>query len=354
MSDSKIALIDETEAQLGLRDFANNGNDYPLDQYFKRIQLPHYYWRTRHDLEQGDTENPNERLDYLRTLIRHHVRSIPFENVSLHYSWHRVIHVDPRHVFEKLVKQERGGYCMEQNTLLNGILRALGYDAYLAGARVYNPATDKFGGYDHCVNIVSIGDRRYLADVGFGSGVPVFPIRMNPERQTIHAWAMTEMRVRRGTIPQGNKRDAEYWIYEHRPGGLGGWTPLYCFTEGEFLPEDIEIANLKPSTTPTSIFVQKLIVVRFTTNQDAYPDKGVLRVNRRPVVEVPELHGKLIVDGDMLRLRWDREVVFEERFESEEQRVRVLDEYFGIKLSEVERAAIQGTLTEVKPPIKAT
>lgn len=38
-------------------------------------------------------------------------------------------------VFEKLVRQPRGGYCFEQNTLFLAVLRALGFEVYPAAAR---------------------------------------------------------------------------------------------------------------------------------------------------------------------------------------------------------------------------
>ena len=38
-------------------------------------------------------------------------------------------------VFEKLIRQPRGGYCFEQNTLFGAVLRSLGYDVYTAAAR---------------------------------------------------------------------------------------------------------------------------------------------------------------------------------------------------------------------------
>ena len=38
-------------------------------------------------------------------------------------------------VFNKLVKQLRGGYCFEQNTLFAAVLQSLGFDLYTAAGR---------------------------------------------------------------------------------------------------------------------------------------------------------------------------------------------------------------------------
>ena len=42
-------------------------------------------------------------------------------------------------VFDKLVKQPRGGYCFEQNTLFLAVLRTLGFTVYPVAARYCTP-----------------------------------------------------------------------------------------------------------------------------------------------------------------------------------------------------------------------
>ena len=74
-------------------------------------------------------------LDILRTLQACHLCTVPFESLALHYAKHPQISIDARDVYEKLVTRRRGGYCMEQNTLLYHILKALGFSVYCAGAR---------------------------------------------------------------------------------------------------------------------------------------------------------------------------------------------------------------------------
>ena len=67
---------------------------------------------------------------------------MPFENLSLHYSAHHTISLDPTVLYAKIVGQQgekpngRGGYCMENNALFASVLRGLGYDVYSVGARI--------------------------------------------------------------------------------------------------------------------------------------------------------------------------------------------------------------------------
>jgi hypothetical protein len=59
-------------------------------------------------------------------------------NVALHYSWHRLLPLDPDALFHKIVERRLGGYCMENNAFFSTILRSLGYELYVSGARISN------------------------------------------------------------------------------------------------------------------------------------------------------------------------------------------------------------------------
>lgn len=76
---------------------------------------------------------------FLRTLHTHQICTVPYENLSLHYSPDRKISLDPQVLFEKFVgggKNGRGGYCMENSIFFNHVLKGLGFRVYTAGARI--------------------------------------------------------------------------------------------------------------------------------------------------------------------------------------------------------------------------
>lgn len=102
----------------------------------------------------------------LRALHEHHLLSVPFENLDIH--WHREIVVDPARSVEKIVQQRRGGFCYELNGAFATLLRALGFDVTLLSARVPTSAGPLGPPFDHMALLVRFGDKRLLADVGFG------------------------------------------------------------------------------------------------------------------------------------------------------------------------------------------
>ncbi|KAH7276176.1 hypothetical protein FSOLCH5_005139 [Fusarium solani] len=321
-----------------------------LGQYFDRIRLPQES-RATLDRDVLKSLSPTEQLKALLLLQRFHLRSVPFENISLHYSWHRVINVEPKFLFDKMVVRGRGGYCMEQNTLFNTILLNLGFDAYMAGSRVYNPNFGRFGGFDHCVNIVTVHGNKFVADVGFGSNGPILPLGMDGTEDEVDHLGQAKMRLRHAPIPQALNQEAKFWIYEQKLEPTANWTPMYCFTDVEFLPEDIQIMNLKPSTTLTSIFVQRLIATRFVTSEDVVvDDNGTLKVLNTDQCRNVPLDGQLILEGNTAKLRRNGEKVFEKVLESEAARVDFLQAVIGhgkLELSEAEREAIKGTAAAI-------
>lgn len=103
--------------------------DEQLAQYLTHIGYPH-------DARQQVAEDP---LGCLTTLQRRHMARVPFESLSLHYSRHRTLSLDPEDLFNKIVTNGRGGYCMEVNTFFAVVLRTLGFAFFSVGGRVKSP-----------------------------------------------------------------------------------------------------------------------------------------------------------------------------------------------------------------------
>ena len=103
-------------------------------------------------------------LPSLRRLMRSHLASVPFENLSIHLG--EVIRLSDEALLGKIVDRRRGGFCYELNGAFAWLLRDLGYRVTMLGARVYG------GGqlgppYDHMTLVVDL-DEPWLVDVGFG------------------------------------------------------------------------------------------------------------------------------------------------------------------------------------------
>src|SRR5258706_4705129 len=100
----------------------------------------------------------------LRSLHLAHLRTVPFENLDIHLG--RDIVLDETRLFDKIVRQKRGGFCYELNGLFAELLGELGFRVTLLSARVVNDG--QVGPeFDHLALRVDL-DRPWLCDVGFG------------------------------------------------------------------------------------------------------------------------------------------------------------------------------------------
>ncbi|KAI1344390.1 arylamine N-acetyltransferase 3 [Xylariaceae sp. FL0016] len=358
-----------------------------LEAYFDRIALPadqRLHAAPAHRLPAA------QQLARLGTIVKHHLVRVPFENLTLHYSWHRVVDVSPPHLYAKIVAplhraaggtvddnddddggdgdgdddddddeglsraaaasppppNARGGYCMENNVLLNTVLLSLGFTAYLAGARVH-AAGGTYAGFSHCVNIVIVDGARYLVDVGWGGGCgPTRPLRLEHGTEHVHVAPPAGVRLVHEAIPQQVDPSCRVWIYQHRTRPDAAWTPQYCFAELEFLPEDIRGLNMTPSGSRTSFFTYKVICTRFTTRAERDGAEGPGQAAMEGISE-SEIDGALILFQDTLKWRRDGETKLEVKLGSEKQRIDALVRYFGIQFEEADREAIKGTVSEL-------
>lgn len=110
-------------------------------------------------------------IDALERLQRAHVRTVPFETLSITGDPHGTrdgdgVSLDRLDLYEKIVVQRRGGFCYELNGLFGWLLKELGFDVRRVAARIKSDG--RFGPpADHLTLLASLGDR-YLIDVGLG------------------------------------------------------------------------------------------------------------------------------------------------------------------------------------------
>ena len=206
----------------------------------------------------------------LAVLHRAHVAAVPFENLDVVLG--RGVSVDLEQVQAKLVDRARGGYCYEQATLFGAVLERVGFAVDRVLARTGDPLEHPRP-RSHLVLLVTspaTGDR-WLADVGFGSGLlqPLALRADGPHRQG--AWSYELVR---GPGP----RDTAWRLREH--DGTG-WTTIQTITEEPAYPVDVAVANENTSTSPGSPFTQRPVVV--------VKDETCVRrlLGREHVVEVP-------------------------------------------------------------------
>jgi len=128
-------------------------NSAQADAYLRRIGTQYPAWPTS---------------DVLRELQLRHLKTVPFENLSIHLGEEIVL--EEKRLLDKVVGARRGGFCYELNGAFGALLGALGFDVTLLAARVYGEEGRLGIPYDHLalrVRTVDGGD--WLTDVGFGA-----------------------------------------------------------------------------------------------------------------------------------------------------------------------------------------
>lgn len=188
-------------------------------------------------------------LAVLRDLHARHPAWIAFEALDPFLG--RPVDIDPAAIQAKLVQGRRGGYCFEQNGLFHDVLAALGFSVSALGARVVWMTPGRQAPVTHRLTLVDLpGERRFLADVGFGGQSPTMPLRLEPglEQETPHG----AYRV---------ARDGEVHETQMRLGE-GRWEPMYRFTLAPQSRADFEVSNWFTSTHPRGRFTRNLVAAR--------------------------------------------------------------------------------------------
>jgi len=188
-------------------------------------------------------------LALLRELTAAHTQSIPFENLDVLLGRRIELGIDA--VFDKLVRQRRGGYCFEQNGLFLHVLTALGFEARPLSARVrIDRPRDYTPPRTHMFLRVEIDGASWLTDVGVGALSLTAPLRLadgGGTQETPHE-------------PRRLVREGDRWFHQARLGDA--WADVCEFTGEEMPPIDREVANWFTSAHPVSHFLGRLIVAR--------------------------------------------------------------------------------------------
>ncbi|KAF9425641.1 N-terminal acetyltransferase [Podila epigama] len=267
---------------------------------------------------------PEPTLETLRELEYRCITTIPFETLSLRTTESRAVDITPEGIYDRVVNKKRGGWCFSLNYLAFEILYGLGYTVQFTLARVCKPERYGdpiiYGGLTHRVSIVKFEDgTKYLFDIGFGA-TSFEPIKLEDgheveyygHRRRLHKVHHNETR---GNV-LGNPPE-EFWeVLEYMgktEAGEEKWAPGYAFTEREFFDSDCEVGNFFCAFSPTSPFRNQFWVIRGTLDG----------------------HYNILINNDF-KVRSATGTVKSITIESEEHRLEILKEYYGIVLTEDE------------------
>ncbi len=202
-----------------------------LDAYLERV---------------GFTDGLGSDVATLVALHRRHPAAIPFENLDVVLG--RGVSVDLDRIQAKLVRDRRGGYCYEHGLLFAAVLSRLGFGVDRLLARVGGDL-GRPNARTHMALIVTCADGRWLADVGFGSGL-LEPIPLVADAPATQGdWRYRLVRPAPGI-----------WALQQLEGAE--WVGQYTFDEQPQHLSDVVVSNHFTSTWPTSPFVSRAVVVR--------------------------------------------------------------------------------------------
>jgi len=106
----------------------------------------------------------------LNRLIQAHLTHVPFEALDVWGSG-TVPSLDIGDLYQKIVIDNRGGYCFELNSLFCALLKDLGFEAYLVIASLLDEAGEP-APPAHSAIVCCLDGQKYFVDVGFGGPVP--------------------------------------------------------------------------------------------------------------------------------------------------------------------------------------
>ena len=211
-----------------------------IAQYLQKLQLA--------DLEL----TPD--LETLTKLQDAHLKYVPYENFDCMNG--KITSLKRQDMFEKVIMHNRGGICFELNGLFNWLLESIGFDVTSYAARYI----DKLETYQlrrHRILCISLGDKRYIADVGVNSESPRVPLEL------------TEGLIQSDSISQYKftKNDFWGWLLWQKERGKP-WKRLFGFTEEPQIDKDFITASFWCDAHPDSPFIntKKLSIFREDCN----------------------------------------------------------------------------------------
>jgi N-hydroxyarylamine O-acetyltransferase len=186
-------------------------------------------------------------LQTLQDLHEAHLQAVPFENLSIHYG--QPIILQEALLFNKIVRQHRGGFCYELNGLFAWLLQQLGFQVTLLSAGVGSSGPE----YDHLTLLIhQLSGANWLADVGFGDSFRL-PLRFEAEVEQEGA----DGKVYRLQKNYDEHTKHEYWLLQQSDDAT--WQPQYRFTLQPHVLTDFTEMCYYQQTSPESHFTRQRI-----------------------------------------------------------------------------------------------
>ena len=231
-------------------------------------------------------------ITVLRGLQKNHLLHIAFENLDIH---NKVpIRLDIHNIFEKIIQNNRGGFCYELNGLFYEMLVSVGFNASRISARTHQKDNTYSPEFDHLAICVKIDEEEYLTDVGFGE------------------FAFEPLKLELGFIQHDQRGDFMIDRYDHEYYRVskmvnGEPAPEYIFTKMARELNDFTEMCTYHQTNPASHFMK----------------------NR--LVSLPTDNGRITISGDNLKIK-ENDSIMERTLKTEDEFEKELWDLFKMKI----------------------
>ena len=205
-------------------------------------------------------------LEDLKQLLARHLATFAFGNLSSYSG----LPVSPaiEDIADKLLDQQREGYCIEHSSLTCAVLNELGYQARnLLGRVYYQKVHVVTPPLSHLVTVVTLDGRDYLFDPGFGGITPTGLIAFDLPGQA-QPTSLEPFRFIRVEDAGLDLQTLTGMTYMLQAFVRDEWINIYALNPRiAVATADTISSNWFTSTSPTSLFTQQLMLARVHQQQ---------------------------------------------------------------------------------------
>ena len=193
-----------------------------------------------------------ETVEDVSQMLKRHLELFPFNNLEILLNPGKILSLEERDIFEKIIVRKLGGYCFEHNKLIYIVLKTLGHDVSAKLARVvYGSQSDV--PKTHRMSILKIAGEDYLIDAGFGGYSPEEALALNGKKKNLFLSPYWIEQVDGNLYHMNGEREGKRFTY-------------YTFDLNRSTESDFNLANYYTNTHPESKFVKDLIVTKRTAD----------------------------------------------------------------------------------------
>lgn len=202
-------------------------------------------------LEVNEQKYFHNRVEALDDYTQQFMKHVPFENLDVQNGVE--VSTDLDDLYQKIVEENRGGYCYEVNTFFAAYLKEKGFETHFLSATIHTPDGGRSLEDSHMSLAVVINGETYIADVGFGD-LPVKAMHVTQDGSDVVKDVNGEYRA--------IKEDSMIYVQKYMDEA---WQTKYEATDQprtlSFFDDKLEYNQHHPD----SVFVRKLIVTKPTT-----------------------------------------------------------------------------------------